>query len=912
EEYGFIGNPVTKKRMDYIETWKAFEKFFKDEGHESVPRYPVVDRWRPDLFFTIASIQDFQRIDNGKMVMEYPADPLIVPQVCLRFNDIPNVGITGRHHTSFIMGGQHSFGNYWKDRCIELNYKFLHGVMGIPEDKLIYMEDVWSMPDFSQFGPCMETFSLGLELVNSVFSQFTKKGEGYIELPQKVIDVGWGHERLVWFSNGTFNGYEAVFGPVVKWLKSEVGLLEDDLFERYSKLAGSLDFDEVNNIKKAREEIATKLGVDMQELERVVGPMQAIYAITDHIKTLLFAVTDGGIPSNVGGGYNLRVLLRRSLGFMDEFNFDFDAAKIAEMHARFLEPLFPELKEKIGIFSKIFDVEEKRYRNTIERSKGIIAKYVKSGVVTEESMEKIYVSHGITPELIQRVAGDQKVKIEISDDFYTKITEKHMSNEREETKQNSFDIEGVDKTMLMFYEEPYKKTFESEVIKTFMNDEGLWTVLKETLFYPEGGGQPCDTGKIDGKNVKKVEKHEGIVFHLIENGEFEVGKKVMGEINWDRRYELMKMHTGTHILSGSARNLFGHHVWQAGAQKGLESSRIDLTHYLPFSFDDLEKIEKMSNDAIEKGLTVGSEFLSRKVAEGKYGFVLYQGGASPGSIVRVINIHEGDFIHDVEACGGTHLENTKEAQMLKIIKSERVQDGVNRVEFVTGKAALEFVENEKNLFEKIENIASETFDINITNPKDHYDVSRYIQKSADVFSVRRGILLMTIEKFIRDIKNDEEKIANIRSKINKKNETLKERVKDIGYTTETLTLDEFSKLVFDLWKYQKKLIEREMKESLESIVDDYLERVKKGKLIEIIDGDRKYMITLAEKISQRNKNAMIILANENGDIIAKSSSSSVKEEFESILKECEGSGGGKPDFCQGKIRNVKRFKDMFS
>ncbi|MCJ7817052.1 MAG: alanine--tRNA ligase-related protein, partial [Candidatus Aenigmarchaeota archaeon] len=166
ENYGFIGKPITKNKWDYVQTWKEFESFFKKNGHTSIPRYPVIDRWRPDLFFTIASIQDFQRIDQGNMVFENPADPLVVPQVCLRFPDIPNIGVTGRHHSSFIMSGQHSFGNYWKDRCIQLNFEFLTKNMGIPEKELVYTEDVWAMPDFSAFGPCMETFSKGLELVN--------------------------------------------------------------------------------------------------------------------------------------------------------------------------------------------------------------------------------------------------------------------------------------------------------------------------------------------------------------------------------------------------------------------------------------------------------------------------------------------------------------------------------------------------------------------------------------------------------------------------------------------------------------------------------------------------------------------------------------------------------------------------
>ena len=232
ENYGFIGQPVTKARWDYVSAWKEFERFFRKRGHSSVPRYPVIDRWRPDLFFTIASIQDFQRLDKGNMVFEYPANPLVVPQVCLRFPDIQNVGVTGRHHTSFVMSGQHAFGypgeGYFKDRCIDLNFEFLNKVMGVPEDELVYVESLWAMPDLSAFGPSMETLSQGLELVNSVFMQFTRKGSSFRELPIKVIDVGWGHERLVWFTQGTSTGYDAVFGPVIEQLRKKAGFRGSD------------------------------------------------------------------------------------------------------------------------------------------------------------------------------------------------------------------------------------------------------------------------------------------------------------------------------------------------------------------------------------------------------------------------------------------------------------------------------------------------------------------------------------------------------------------------------------------------------------------------------------------------------------------------------------------------------------
>ncbi|MEE9406219.1 MAG: alanine--tRNA ligase-related protein, partial [Candidatus Aenigmarchaeota archaeon] len=431
EPYSFIGKPVTKVKWDYIETWKQFEKFFVKNGHTSVKRYPVVDRWRPDLFFTQASIQDFQRLDKGKMVFEFPSDPLIVPQMCLRFNDIPNVGVTGRHHTSFIMPGQHSFGNYWKDRCIELNFRFLNGVMGIPENQLTYVEDVWAMGDFSAFGPCVETFSCGNELVNSVFMQYTRSGDQAKELARKVIDVGWGHERLAWFSNGTATTYDVAFGPVIKWMKKQTGFKDSGVFDKYSMLSGSLNLDEVQDITAEKMRIAKMLGIEPEKLREIIEPMQALYAIADHTKSLLFAITDGSIPSNVGGGYNLRVILRRALSFINEFKFDLDMQKIAEMHAKHLKPMFPELKEGSESLSDILGLEKERHEKSIERGKALVLKELKRGKIGTGALKTLYTSHGVSPETVEKIAKTEGIEFEVPEDFYVRLTDEHSSGEKE-------------------------------------------------------------------------------------------------------------------------------------------------------------------------------------------------------------------------------------------------------------------------------------------------------------------------------------------------------------------------------------------------------------------------------------------------------------------------------------------------
>jgi len=191
DTYSFIGNPPTQKRFDYTQAWKEVESFFVKNGHTSVNRYPVVCRWRKDLYFTIASIVDFQRVMGSQVVFEFPANPLVVPQTCLRFKDLENVGVTGRHFSSFCMIGQHSIPNsdgYWKDQCVDLDFRLLTEQFGIKKDEVVFVEDVWE--GGGSFGSSLEFFVRGVELGNAVFTEFQGEIGKHTELDQKIIDMG--------------------------------------------------------------------------------------------------------------------------------------------------------------------------------------------------------------------------------------------------------------------------------------------------------------------------------------------------------------------------------------------------------------------------------------------------------------------------------------------------------------------------------------------------------------------------------------------------------------------------------------------------------------------------------------------------------------------------------------------------
>jgi len=691
QDYEFLGNPPTNKRYSYIESWHEIEKFFKKHGHRSIKQYPIVCRWRDDLFFTIASIIDFQRVEKGQVIFQMPANPLVVPQFCLRFPDIPNVGVTGKHYTAFCMVGQHSIYDgkqgYWKEKCIELDYKLLTEAFGIPKEEVVFIEDLWVGQ--GAFGSSMEYFVRGLELGNAVFTEFLDVNGNIKEMKEKVIDMGAGLNRFPWVCNGTPTSYDVVFGPVINKLKDMAGVDHDrEFFLKYSKLAGGLNIDEVSNIKRARRKVAEQLGVTVDILNKKVRPMQALYAICDHTKALTMAISDGMLPSNTGGGYNLRVILRRALGFIDEYHWNIDLRDVCEMHAKHLKPMVPELEQNIDWIKKIIEIERKRFHETKLRTKNIVKRMVEQEEdFTEEKMIELYDSKGITPELIQ----DFKPDLEIPDNFYTKVTEKYEKPEKRVERQD-MDLEGLPPTQLLYREDEKMLEFKAKVLKMI---DGKWVVLDQTAFYPESGGQKADLGFIGSSPVSDVQKIGDIVLHRV-MGELEEGKEVEGRINSYNRKILTQHHTGTHVINTACREILGPWIWQHSAKKTSKKARLDITHYDSLTDKEEEKIEEKANEIIRKGYPVIKKELPREEAEKKYGFRIYQGGVVPESTVRVISIDKIDH----EACGGTHVDNTKEIESILITKTKRVQDGVVRIEFVAGDLAVKQLKKSEKLLKE--------------------------------------------------------------------------------------------------------------------------------------------------------------------------------------------------------------------
>ncbi|MBI2653611.1 alanine--tRNA ligase [Candidatus Woesearchaeota archaeon] len=668
--FRFIGNTPAKKQLDYIGVWTEFSSLFKKWGYTPIKRYPVVARWRDDTDFVQASIYDFQPyVVSGEV--EPPANPLVVPQMCLRFNDIDNIGITGAHYCAFVMIGQHAFmkpKDWDQARFFRDIHNWLKQGLGLKNEEITFHEDAWA--GGGNFGPCMEYFSRGLELGNQVYMMFEQTPNGYRELNLKVLDMGMGHERNAWFTQGKSTSYETTFPTVVKKLYSATNVKIDDyLMQRFLPYSSYLNVDEVEDIDKVWKDVAEKVGVDVQELKKKILELAALYSVAEHSRALLVALSDGALPSNVGGGYNLRVILRRALSFIDKYKWDIYLPDVCRWHAEYLKPLFPELSENLGEVEKILDDDKK--------------------------LLLLYDSYGITPEIVREEAIKFGKKINVPENFYARVAELHAKQEQEHAtkREEKLDLTGIPETKALYYFDYTKTKFKSKIMKIIDNK----IILDQTYFYPTSGGQLHDTGTIAGEKVVDVFKQGGIIVHALSGKhEFPEGEEVECEIDADRRLQLAKHHTATHIVNAAARKVLGNHINQAGAKKDIDKATIDLTHYQSITDEELQRIEEEANKLVKQSLTVHSNFLPRTEAEQTYGMTIYQGGAVPGKLLRIVNI---DGI-DVEACGGTHLKNTSEAGEIKILKATKISDGIVRLYFTAGEAAKKEGKKEKEILEE--------------------------------------------------------------------------------------------------------------------------------------------------------------------------------------------------------------------
>jgi len=720
-DYSFIGTPLGKKPFTLSEVRESFLSFFEKNGHsrlkypETGERCPVVARWRSDIYLTIASIADFQpHVTSGEVPP--PANPLVISQPCIRLNDLEDVGVSGRHLTTFEMMGHHAFNKkideiYFKEDTVRFCDDYFVNFIGIPREKINYKEQLWF--GGGNAGPCLEVLAGGLEIATLVFmnmvedikGDFVIESKNYSPNPLNIVDTGYGLERIAWLTQGTGTIYNTVFPEIVA--------------------------------------VITKNSKNTSDTS-------SIYSLADHTKCLSFMIGDGIVPSNVKAGYLARLIIRRSLRFIEKLQLNRSLKDLVLMQLDILDKEFSPLKKREKQIAEILDIETKRYSETLSKGKSLVKRILKEKkTIDKKELITLYDTHGLQPDIVKNIAKTQGVEIKIPGNFESMIAELHSHEIKKKEKDTI--KQRLPETKKLYYEDHYTKEFDAKVIWA----KGSEIILDQTAFYPDGGGQPGDIGYIsnNGKKtkVKNTIKTGDTIVHIID-GKLKVGDKIHGVIDWDHRYTLMKHHTGTHVVNGALRHLLGEHVWQAGSQLGLNEARFDFSHYKSISDSERKEIEKLANQFIKKATPVEKKTMDRNTAEKNYGFRLYQGGVPPGNSIRVLNIPD----IDVEACGGTHLNNIREVEKIRIIKTERIQDGVNRIIFAAGKMADAHLEGEIELYGEIKEQLDRVYEI-----KGEKDVSQQLQEISNIYSVSVNQIEKTIKRFLNETDIKKKQVNNL-------------------------------------------------------------------------------------------------------------------------------------------------------
>lgn len=887
EEYSFIENSPVNRKFNLHEMRELYLRFFEKNGHGRISRYPIVARWREDVFFTQASIYCFQPwVLLG--VVKPPANPLTISQTCVRFNDIDNVGKTGRHFTMFEMMAHHAFNTadrfiYFKDRTVELCYALLTKELGINPGKISYIEARWAGGGNS--GPCFEVIVDGVELATLVFMMYEEKNGGKREMEMQVVDTGYGLERFTWLSQGTSSAYEAVFDDVLAKLKKDYNVeCDSGVLSEYSKVAGLMKAEDAGDHERIKREVAKRLSISVEKLQKSITPVENLYALCDHTRALMFMLNDGVMPSNVKEGYFGRLLVRRALRFMESLGMDVPLSDIAELQIDYFRNDFPEIRDNGDEILKLVDVEEKKFRKTVDKGKVIIKKLEEKILadggdrIEFDSLIMLYDSNGLTPDFVKEFSS---LNAEIPADFYIRVAQRHEPAEME--KKAEINVPDVAPTIPGFYEDPKIRKFNAKVVSGFEN----YIILDRTYFYAEGGGQEPDYGKINGLNVIDVQKIGNVIIHKVEGDIGRIPDEVHCEVDWERRIQLMQHHTATHIVNGAARKVLGNHVWQNGAHKSVEGARLDITHYSRLDEGEIREIETLANRIVKENRRIEISSMERNDAEMKYGFRLYQGGVVPGGEIRVINIKDWD----VEACGGLHLSTTGDVGFIKITGSKRIQDGVVRLEFVAGKAVDRYMKTMR--------------------------ADEEMNRISAVFSVPVEQVPKTIERFRKEWGLQKKELKKLEVETKHKFSEKYGKIPDAG------TYDS-AKRLFEEWKTQRKEMEVLREEAgkilRERLKEKFRSDFEEKNGIKIVKGavfnlDIKTLRETAKEIIEPN--SVLVLLNISGElynlVVASKSGFDAGEIAKNLSNLLKGGSHGDKGFAVGggKCKDAGRILDEF-
>ena len=704
------------KFMGANELRESFISFFESKEHLRMESFPLVPKNDKSLLLINAGMAPLKPYFTG--IQKPPKSRVTTCQKCIRTGDIENVGKTSRHGTFFEMLGNFSFGDYFKNEIIPWSWEYVTEVLKLPKDKLyvtIYLEDdeayeiwttktdidpsrifrlgkddnFWEVGTVGPCGPCTEIhYDRGenvapVEFWNLVFIQFDKQEDGsYAPLKNKNIDTGMGLERIATIMQGVDNIFEI---DTVK-----------NILNKVSALSG------VEYGKDANSDVSLRI-------------------VTDHVKAVTMLISDGVQPSNEGRGYVLRRLLRRAarhgrlLGIKGLFLKEVVDAVVENYGGN-----YPVLVENKDYITKIITLEEERFNETIDGGMNILNGYIKeleetkSTVLSGEKAFKLYDTYGFPLELTEEILEEKNMTVD-HEEF-----KKEMEAQRErarsargETSYMGADENPINKVKADVETEfvGYTSTTANGKVVVIATDEDFvdelttetkgYILTDKTPFYAEMGGQIGDTGMITGANgsayVYNTKKNVGgktVHYVEVKEGSIKLNEEVTLTVDKAIRANICKNHTATHMLQAALKEVVGSHVHQSGSFVDNERLRFDFTHFQAMTSEEIQKVEDLVNDKIMEVDTVETKLMTIEEAKESGATALFD--EKYGDKVRVVVA--GEF--SKELCGGTHVSNVGEIGLFKIVSETGVAAGIRRIEALTGRAAIKYMEEKQRLLKE--------------------------------------------------------------------------------------------------------------------------------------------------------------------------------------------------------------------
>jgi len=727
--------------MTSKEVRQQFLDFFASKQHKIVPSAPVVPFDDPTLLFTNAGMNQFKDVflATGSRNYKRAADTQKCIRVSGKHNDLEEVGHDTYHHTFFEMLGNWSFGDYYKKEAIRWAWELLTEVWKLPKERLfatIYRADdeamelwksetdikhehilrfdeednFWEMGETGPCGPCSEIHinlsdnyedpslvnagsPLCIEIWNLVFIQYNRDEHGKLhDLPAKHVDTGMGFERVCAVIQNKKSNYDTdVFSPLINEI---------------SKLSGI-------KYEKAEDSIAMRV-------------------IADHIRTLTFAIGDGAMPGNEGRGYVLRRILRRAARYGRKLNLTKPFFyKLVDVLVSTMGDVFPEIAEKKDYIKKVIKAEEENFNATLDRGIDLFddiitrLKNENKKVIPGKEVFRLYDTFGFPVDLTNVMAQEQGFTID--EKVFDNLMDEQKNRAREASKNkfasvainendlSSFNIDDENPTLFTGYNE---LSTTAKVLGFKHEEEAALIILDRTPFYVEAGGQIDDHGEItiNGKvyDVVDVVKIENKVIHVVFGSGINLNKndEVKIEVDSERRWDIMRNHSATHFLHKALRTVLGTHVQQAGSYVGPDRLRFDFTHFSKMSEKEILLTEKIVNEQLRKNISLDHHRNIPFDDAKKMGAMMFFGDKY-GDEVNVVQF--GDFT--MEFCGGTHVQNSSQIGLFKILSEASIASGVRRIEAVTGAGT------ENYIYEQLEKIKLQDEKVNLL-----LDEKRHLEK----------------------------------------------------------------------------------------------------------------------------------------------------------------------------------------